>query len=385
MRSVRMCAVMLACTAAVVAQSPQTGGYRRGPARMSPDQVPRQGALLRSAPANSDVRPPSNTQVPPEAPIVTVEGVCDRSQISKTKECKTVITRAQMESMMDMLVPGASQAARRQFAINYARLLAASAVAEQKHLEKNPEVVSQLQAQLKYARMQVLAHTLYQQIEKQAESASISEVHKYYEANLSNFDQGEVLRLSLPRSAPTTHGRPLDDSVVKAKAEELRQRAAAGEDFGQLQHDAYDNLGIKGIGPPTKLNMVRRTNLPPEEGGVFDLQPGEVTPVLESLGSLVVLKLVSKQSVPLETAQLEIKSLLRQARVKQELDSATKTVKAEFNLKYLDIASAPQLFPAPGEAQQSARSGASSDRPLPMMSRQGVTSGARRALHRPRR
>ena len=385
MRSALICAVMLACTAFVVARSPQIASSGPSRARMSADQSPTQGvpARLRSAPAGANLRP-STTEIPPEAPVVTIEGVCDRSQIPKTKDCKTVITRAQMEGLIDLLTPGASQAVRRQFAINYARLLAASEVARQKHLEKDPEVREQLQAQLKVTRMQVLAHTLYEQIEKQAQSAPMSEIQKYYQEHLSSFDQGEVLRLSLPRMAPTTDGRPLDDSVVKAKAEELRQRAVTGEDFAQLQDDAYDNLGIKGIGPRTKLNMVRRTNLPPEEGRVFDLQPGEVSPVIESLGSLVVLKLVSKQSVPLETAQQEIKSRLQQARMQQELDNATKTVKAQFNLKYLDMTSAPTLFPPPGVTQQSDVPGVSGP-PSQMTGRPGMAPNARRALRRPRR
>jgi len=386
MRSALICAVMLVWTASAVAQSAQTAIPSRSPDTMSPDELPRPGArrALRSAPASANVRPPSTSDVPPEASVVIIEGVCDRPQISKTKDCKTVITRAQMEGMIDMFVPGASQAVRRQFAVNYARLLAASTVAEQKHLEKDPEVVRQLEAQVKIARMQVLTYTLYQQIEKEAERVSTSEIQKYYEDHLSSFDQGEVLRLSLPTTAPTTDGRPLDDSALKIKAEELRQRAVAGDDFEQLQHDAYTNLGIRGIAPPTKLNMVRRTNLPPDEAMVFDLQPGEVTPVLESLGSLVVLKLVSKKSVPETTVEAEIDTLLRQTRVKQELESATKAVKAQFNLEYLGLASAPDLFPPPGEAQQSASVGGLSDLRSKMMNRQGMTSNPRRGLRRPR-
>ena len=377
-------AVMLACTVSVVAQGLQSARPGQGATPMSADPLPSLGTLgRRSAPAHADVPPPSAVEVPPEAPVFTMEGVCDPPQISKTKDCKTVITRAEMERITDMFLPDASPAVRRQFAVNYARLLAASGVAQQKHLEKDPEVVRQLQEQMKVTRMQVLAHTLYQQIERQAENTTTSEIQKYYEDHLSNFDEGEVRRLSLPRTAPTTDGRPLDDSIVRNKAEELRQRAVAGEDFEQLQHDAYVNLGISGIAPPTKLNKVRRTNLPRDEASVFDLQLGEVSPVLESLGSLVVLKLVSKQSVPAAEAEEEIKSLLRQARVKQELESATNNVKAQFNLKYLDMTSAPELFPPP-EVQQSANSGRQSDLRSQIMKRRGAPADARGALRRPR-
>jgi len=379
------CAVMFGCAVSVVAQDPRTTAPGRSRAAMSPEQLPTLGApsALRSARATADVRPGSALEVPPEASVVTVEGACDRSQASKTKECKTVITRAQIEDMINLLTPGASQAVRRQFVINYARVLAASEVAQDKHLEKDPEVARQLEAQLKITRMEVLAHSLYQQLAKDAENAPESEIQKYYDNHLSSFDEGEVLRLSVPRTAPTTDGRLLDESGVKAKAEELRARAAAGDDFAQLQHDAYVDLGISAIGPPTKLNRVRRSNLPPEEAKVFDLNPGEVSPVLESLGALVVLKLVSKQSVPEATLEPEIKSLLRKARMQEELDSATKTVKAQFNLTYLDMTSAPELFVPPAEAQQSASSGEVSGQRSQMMNRRGPASDPRRALRRP--
>ena len=136
------------------------------------------------------------------------------------------------------------------------------------------------------------------------------------------------------RSIARTSGQPLDASAIKAKADELRERAAAGEDFDQLQREAYKDLGINVTPPPTKLNMVRRTSLPQDEAKVFDFNVGELSPVLESGGALVILKLESKQSIPIESAGPEIKSILQRDRLQHELQSATNNVKAQFNLKY---------------------------------------------------
>ena len=93
-----------------------------------------------------------------------------------------------------------------QSAIKYAPFLAASGVAQREHLEEEPVVANELEAQMKLARMQVLANTLYHQMEAQAENV-------------------------------------------------------AGGNFDQLQREAYENLGINIAPPPTKLNMVRRTSL----------------------------------------------------------------------------------------------------------------------------
>jgi hypothetical protein len=290
-------------------------------------------------------------EVAPETPVVTLEGVCDRPQVAGAKGCKTVITRAQLDSMIELLAPETPQSARRQFAINYARLLAASEVAQRHHLEKEPAVIKELQAQLKLARMQVLASTLYRQIEEQAANVPASEIQKYYSDHQANFDEGEVLRLTIPKAAATESGQPLDASAVKATADALRARAAAGEEFDQLQQAAYKELGLKALPSATKLNKVRRTRLAPDEAKVFDLKAGEVSEVMESPGAFVILKLDSKQSIPIETAGSEIKSILRQARLEQEIQSASKNVKAQFNLTYLEMPAAPELFVAPALAR----------------------------------
>ncbi len=340
MRLALVCSITLACVAPVIAQSPQAG-----PIPMSRQEMRRKGIQALGKPVSPTL------EVAPETPVVTLEGVCDRPQVAGAKGCKTVITRAQLDSMIELLAPETPQSARRQFVINYARLLAASEVAQRKHLEKEPAVIKELQAQLKLARMQVLASTLYRQIEEQAANVPASEIQKYYTDHQANFDEGDVLRLTIPKAAPTESGQPLDASALKATADALRARAAAGEDFDQLQQAAYKELGLKAPPSATKLNKVRRTRLAPDEAKVFDLKAGEVSEVMESPAAFVILKLDSKQSIPIETAGSEIKSILRQARLEQEIQSASKNVKAQFNLTYLEMPAAPELFVAPALAR----------------------------------
>jgi len=189
------------------------------------------------------------------------------------------------------------------------------------------------------------------QIEEQAANVPASEIQKYYTDHQANFDEGEVLRLTIPKAAATESGQPLDASAVKATADALRARAAAGEDFDQLQQAAYKELGLEAPPSATKLNKVRRTRLAPDEAKVFELKAGEVSEVMESPGAFVILKLDSKQSIPIETAGSEIKAILRQARLEQEIQSASKNVKAQFNLTYLEMPAAPELFVAPALAR----------------------------------
>jgi hypothetical protein len=127
--------------------------------------------------------------------------------------------------------------------------------------------------------------------------------------------------------------------------EELRERATAGEDFSQLQQEAYADLGIKGNLPPTKLSIMHRENLLPDEAKAFDLKLGDVSEVLDSQGGFTILKLVSKNFVPVEAARAEIEAVLLREHMHRVLQDATKDIKAQFNLKYLEMSSAPELFP----------------------------------------
>jgi hypothetical protein len=353
MRTILMWTAVVLCVASLMAQNKQEGTTVRNPTThlLSQGRV-EPAARQPELPLQDSADLLSNT------PVVTLDGVCDRPRKGGTgASCKTVMTRAQMDSMINTLEPNAPPMSRRQLAINYARLLAASGVAERRHLDKDPAVAKELQIQQKIVRMQVLANRLYQQIKAQAANVSTSEIEQYYADHQASFEQGDVRRLSIPRPAPTTNVQTQDDSAWKAKADELRKRAAAGEDFDHLQRDGYKDLGIEATAPPTKLNMVRRSNLRPVEGIVFDLKPGEVSPVLDSQGTLVILKLESKQSISMEAARQEIQSVLRLERMQQELRNATQSAKAQFNLRYLDTPSAPELFPPPVLAQLPAQPG----------------------------
>lgn len=343
MRTVLICTIGLICIEPLIAQSKPEPVRPQNPTMIvAAQRVDRRGPqrIKRSPAAHR------NTEVPPNAAVVTLEGVCDRSQKNASvKDCKTVVTRAQMDALINVLQPDASPMARRQFAINYARLIAASDIAEQRHLDINPAVVKELQVQLKLARMQVLSESLLQAIQRQTEDIPQSEIEKYYTEHQAYFDQAGLQRIYVPKSAATETGQPLDSAAVKARADELRARAAAGEEFDKLQQEAYKSLAIKATPPPTKLGLMPRSKLSPDEAKVFDLEPGDVTQVLESQDALIILKLESKQIVSIESARPEIEALLLHDRMQNGLRDATKSVKADFNLKYFESQTAPELFP----------------------------------------
>jgi hypothetical protein len=339
-RNILVAVTLGICVGSAFAQSTQQGvpGQQLSNQNVLQQFADRQGLTPKVAPTG-----------PPDEPVVTLDGLCVAAHGSAKKPvpCKTVLTRAQMDALMNALAPGNADA-RSQFTVSYARLLAASASAEKQHLDKDPAVAKELEAKLKFVRMQVLTEALYRKIELEADKVDLAQAQKYYADHLSTFDEGELQRISFPQSARTTSGTPLDLNVVKAKAEEIRLRAVSGEDFDLLQRIAYTDLGINSpVLPITRLDKARRANMAFNQGKVFDLEPGGVTDVMNSVEGLVILKLVSKHPASFDSVEQEIHATLREARVKEQLETAAGKMKADFNLAYLGTTTEPILFPPP--------------------------------------
>src|SRR5581483_4107029 len=92
------------------------------------------------------------SKLPADAPVITIEGVCDQStgsaassssdasksdaKSTPSSNCKTVVTREQFEKLADSLNPSMPPAVRRQLATAYPRLLLFSKKAREMGLDK---------------------------------------------------------------------------------------------------------------------------------------------------------------------------------------------------------------------------------------------------------
>jgi hypothetical protein len=343
MRRLGIPILILLCATSVFAQPWQANQDGQSAAPTVPKQE-----ISAATTRHAGLEPRAGGKIAPDAPVVILERPCDQSpKGTQQSGCKSVVTRAEIDSLLDVLQPNATPEARRQFAVDYAKLFAASEAAKRRHLETDPAVAKQLLMQQKLVSMQVLANTLYRQIEAEASKVPIPEIEKYYSGHQLEFERGGVRRLVVPKQFSSQGTLAPDSLILKTKAEQLQTRAAAGEDFDKLQQVVYEDLGIKGAISNTKLNMVRRANLSAEESKVFDLNPGQVTPVLDLPSAFVVLKLESKKTLSLEDAKAEIVPFLQRERARQEIRDATENGQAKFNLQYFGLVSAPELFPPP--------------------------------------
>jgi len=227
--------------------------------------------------------------------------------------------------------------------------------------------------------MQILTNELQKDIQDEAAKVPPEEVAEYYKNNPEAYDQFNLERLFVPRTKqvaenepeaedkdkdqkkekPTEEERKAKEAEAKAKqeaaekemttlAENLRIRAAAGEDFAKLQKEAFDAAGMKVESPTISLPKVRRTGLPPAHAAVFELKVGEVTQVINDSGGHYIYKLKAKEELPLDQVKDEIHSTLQSQRSRDMLDKINNSFKVDTNEAYFGPSTAGGNVPPRG-------------------------------------
>jgi hypothetical protein len=309
-------------------------------------------ASSKSAAAQQFASPPSATlettdhdrsqesetsKVSMDKPLITIAGLCDKPSADKAEasNCRTVITEAQFEKVIDAVQPGMPARARREFALRYANALVMTKKAERMGLDKGEKYDEQMQV----ARIEVLSQDLKRVIQEKASRISDKDIEDYYRNNTARFEKAEMDRIYVPKAQqlPSNSDKKLSDAdsqkraqeseqMMKKEADNLRARAVAGDEFIKLQAEAYQVAGIKSAAPNTSMD-IRSTSLPPNQASVMDLKPGEVSSVLEDPNGYFIYMVRTKHTLPLDQARVEIKTTLRDQRMQEEMraieDSAT--------------------------------------------------------------
>jgi hypothetical protein len=346
-------------------------------------------------PAPQPAQAPTDTsaEVPQDAAVITVIGVCPaqsqqalpRGAAEKTPadDCKTVVTKAQFEELAKALIPNVTPQAKKQLAGVLPRFIGMSSEARKNGLDKT----AQFDQTVEFAKMQILTSALQRNIQDEAAKVPPEDIEKYYKEHAESYEQFNVDRLFVPRtkqgdaeaaeeddknekpSEPAKKTKEAKEAEEKAKAdkaeqamtklaESLRTRAAAGEDFIKLQKEAFSAAGMKIESPTVNLPNVRRTGLPAGHVAVFDLKPGEVSQVISDAGGHYIYKVNHKDHVALDQATNEIHSKLQSDRTREMMEKVNNSFKVETNDMYFGAggvgAAPPSRLPHPRQAPMSA-------------------------------
>src|SRR5207237_1471190 len=121
---------------------------------------------------------PEAVQVPNDEPVSTIKNVCDNAtaEAAKSADCKTVVTRAEFERLLNAVAPQIPANARRQVATKYANLIVMAHEARKMGLDKGPHY----EELMKIGRMQELATVLGKYQQEKATQIPEREMQDYY-------------------------------------------------------------------------------------------------------------------------------------------------------------------------------------------------------------
>jgi hypothetical protein len=316
---------------------------------------------LSTRPSGSPAANPADTKeaeasnVPPDTPVITINGACPNPPPDKAADqnCKTVITRAEFEKIMDAVQPNMPPRVRRQFAMRYASALVMADKAHEMGLDQGPKY----EQRLNLARVQILSQTLNQAVQEKAGQISDQDIEDYYHNNTSVYEEVDLQRIFIPHSqtlpaskiklSQAAEKKRQEDAeeVMKNEADKLHTRAVAGEDFAKLQNEAYLLAGIKTKAPSTKMGKERRNNLPPTQAAVMDLKTGEISAVFSDQSGYFIYKVGVKDVEPLDDKlKEEIRGSLRTQRVQEQMQAVQKSATPTLDESYFG----PEMPPAHG-------------------------------------
>jgi hypothetical protein len=299
-------------------------------------------------------------KVPQDAVIVTIEGLCDHpAGIKNPANCKTTLTRAEFEKIVDALKPHAPQGARRMMALTYSQSLIKEQKADEMGLEKSPDFVNRLEVN----RLLISHEALDDAQDKQEwDKVSDKEIEDYYRNNPSQFIAVDAERVFIPwfepdenKTLPAAEKEKRDlewKRKLKEEADKLHDRALAGEDFLVLQKEAYKFTDVGSdvtrqviTLPRTRAFMLDSALMP-----MMDLQTGQVSRVLPEDNGFYIFKATGRVSLPFdERTKREIRGKFRDERVAKDKADLKKLAETSATYDETYFGPPPQQRPAADE------------------------------------
>jgi hypothetical protein len=286
--------------------------------------------------------------VAPDAPVVTIQGVCPRttasakSSAAKSDSCQTVITKEQFNRMlsgMNLSVQISNPSAMRTFAESYAQLLALASEGEKAGAENDPR----FQELMRIARVRALADSYRHSLEEKYSNPPQEEIEAYYKENISKYDSFKVERIIIPsiNASRTPAARAEYQKKFQQMANDIHERAARGEETQKLQDEVYKSLSLPSP-PKTDLGMKRKGGLPAGiEKDLLALKPGEVTKLENEMSGMNIYKLRSRDTIPLEYVKAEIVRDLHQKNMEAALKAVTGNIHPELNEQFFGSTGRP--------------------------------------------
>jgi parvulin-like peptidyl-prolyl isomerase len=255
--------------------------------------------------------------VPPDRVVVAVGDV--------------TITAAQFDQIIDALPEQYRSAARgsgrKQLADNIVRIEVLAQEGKRRKLNES----SLYRTQSLFQDANILANMTYADLGKSAKFDE-ADVRKYYEAHKAEFEQVHARHILIRMQGSTVPIKPgqkdLTEAEALAKAQDLRKRIQAGEEFAGLARQESDDTGSGANGGD--LGFFRRGQMVPTfEQAAFALQPGDLSEPVKSQFGYHLIKVEAKESKGFDEVRPELERRMRPEQAQktaEELQKKTQVV-----------------------------------------------------------
>lgn len=266
------------------------------------------------------------------------------------------ITAGEYEELIAALPTQYQAAARgpgkRAFAERIVELTVLAQEAEKRKIDQEPKI----KEAMAFSRNNILAQAMFDNLQSNVKVDDAA-VEKYYNEHKGEFEVLKARHILIrvkgaPSQAPV--GKPeLTDEEALAKAQAIRKRLEAGEDFATVAKAESDDAGSVASGGDLG-QFGRGMMVPPFEQAAFAAKVGEVTEPVKSPFGYHLIKVESHSQKTLAEVRPEIEKKLRPALAQQAVADLRKSAAVDLDESFFGPAKPPALIgpanPAPPPA-----------------------------------
>lgn len=265
-------------------------------------------------PARLGVPAPKPAAVPPDKVVLTVGD--------------EKLTAGEFDQLVDALPEQVRASARgpnrRQFADQLVRIKIMSQEARKRKLDESPTV----QLQIELQKENLLANVLFQEM---ATNVKVDEAtaQKYFEQHKSEYETVHARHILVRfkgSQLPVAAGKKeLTEEEALAKAQEIRKKIAAGEDFAALAKTESDDAqtGPKG----GDLGTFRHSQMVPEfEQAAFSMAVGQVSEPVKSKFGYHIIKVEQHETKTFQEVRPELEKKMGPELARNAIENLQKQV-----------------------------------------------------------
>jgi parvulin-like peptidyl-prolyl isomerase len=296
---------------------------------------------------------PAAPAVAPDAVVLTV----GEEKIT-AKEFDSYI-----EGLPEQLRAQARGPLKRQMADQIVRVKLLSQQARKEGLDQDPATKARIAFQVE----NLLAGAAYNDLLKKAKVDDAA-ARKYYDEHKNEYDEVSARHILIKfkgSPVPAREGKPeLSEEQALAKAQEIRKKLTAGEDFATLAKAESDDAGSGANGG--ELGTFKRNSMVPEfEKTAFSLPVGQVSEPIKTQFGYHIIKVDKHDSPAFEGLREQIDEKMKPEQARQTVELMAKNANVVMNEAYFGPAQ-PAMMPAgPGAPPQPQQAPAATETPKP--------------------